>query len=114
MGAYYTPGIVEVREALVLNRKQTSFPWQISVSEEYGNRTYGELVQGLLERSALCLGLYRKMWEGASTSSYFVLTNPTQSLIVKADDLVVVLGPVEFGQECFKKNQIPGVSGAPR
>mmetsp|Transcript_70146 Transcript_70146/g.157534 ORF Transcript_70146/g.157534 Transcript_70146/m.157534 type:complete len:1129 (+) Transcript_70146:79-3465(+) len=112
--AYYTPGIVEVMEALVLNRKQTSYPWQVSVPEEYANRTYGELLQGLLEQSGLCLGLYRTMWEGASTSSKYVLTNPDLNTIVKADDLVIVLGPVEFGQDCFKKDQIPGVIGAPR
>lgn len=116
--SFYTPGIVELLENMVLAddvREQPAHPWQVALPEGFADKTYGELVEFLCDpsRGALCLGLYRRCFPGTGSSSGYVMTNPKPVTKLRADDLVTVLAPASFGRDCFEKNMIVGVMGAP-
>jgi len=109
--SHYTPGLVELMQALVLPQdetEQTSCPWQVSLPEGFGGRTYGELVQEFLApaKGALCLGLFRKCFPGTASSAGYVVTNPRPTLRLREDDLVTVLGSASFGKMCFDSGMI--------
>mmetsp|Transcript_44062 Transcript_44062/g.139909 ORF Transcript_44062/g.139909 Transcript_44062/m.139909 type:complete len:1037 (-) Transcript_44062:650-3760(-) len=115
--SFYTPGIVELLENMVLDDglEHPAHPWQVALPEGFADKTYGELVEFLCDpsRGALCLGLYRRCFPGMGSSSGYVMTNPKPVTKLRADDLVTVLAPASFGRDCFEKNMVVGVMGAP-
>jgi len=115
--AYYTPGWIELLEALVLGSStgQTSWPWQISLPRELSGSTYGDLTVSFLEKtnSSLVVGLYRKCWPMAGNGACYLVTNPPVDTALRDDDLIIVLGTEAFAKDCFKEGLIVGGKGAP-
>jgi hypothetical protein len=115
--AYYTPGIIELLESLVLGgvTGQSSFPWQVAVPKELEHAKYGDLVEAFLADNtlALCLGLYRASWPGAGDGASYVVTNPPLSTQLRPGDLAIVLGSEEFGKGAFERDMLVGVIGSP-
>jgi len=113
----YTPGMVELLEALVLgddgSDAQTSFPFQVSLPSKYAGVTYGELVTAFLDENALTLGLYRKCFPGTGSTAGYVVTNPVPTTKLRSDDLVTVLAPSSFGQHAFEQGLLVGQQGQP-
>jgi len=115
--AYYTPGIVELLEALVIvgSTGQSSFPWQVAVPWNMKHKKYGDLVQAFMAdgSNALCMGLYRTCWRGAGDGAKYVMTNPPMNTVLRGDDLAIVLGTEAFGKDAFEQDLLEGVRGAP-
>jgi hypothetical protein len=116
--SFYTPGVVELLESIVLqdDNDQNSFPWQVSLPPGFAGKTYGDIVQDFLspKKGALCLGLYRRSFPGTGSTAGYVVTNPHPSTPLRHDDLVTVLAPKAFGDDCFDQGMIPAAIGAPR
>jgi len=120
--AYYTPGIMELMDALVLpnRRHQEVFPWQMPVPAPYVGKPYRELYRALassgagvmdsviesakdgkpdlvtflMDRShALALGMYRTHAEGQS----YVSTCPDPTIVLDSKDKIFVLASKEWG-----------------
>jgi len=93
--AFYTPGIIELFEALTFGEAvgQTSFPWQIEVPAAYVGRTYAELTEMLSGPLDKCIpiGIYR---------ASLVLCCPKLSEMLLAGDRIFVLGTAAFGSRC--------------
>jgi len=91
--AYYTPGIIELFEALTFGEasNQLSFPFQLRLPKPYVGKTYGELSDMLLgkEMRAVPVGLYR---------DNLVLCCPRNSEKLQEHDLVYVLGSADFAE----------------
>jgi hypothetical protein len=115
--AYYTPGIIELMEALVIGSitGQSSFPWQVAIPQEMANAKYGDLVQAFLAdgSNALCMGLYRSCWPGAGDGAKYVMTNPPLNTALRGDDLAIVLGSEDFGKDAFARGLLVTATGAP-
>jgi len=99
--AYYTPGVLELLEALINPAKyeQTSAPLSVVVGESLlfaVGRPYSELTAVLLESGAIPLGLLRAP-SGASGAvfPYVVTAAPNESLIVSSCDSVYVLADIK-------------------
>lgn len=116
--AYYTPGIIELLDAMLLgsSSEQTSFPWQVTVPEECIGKTYADVVQLFLAEkwAASCLGLYRRCFPDTGSSACYVVTNPVPTTVLRPDDLAIVFGTADFAQKCFDEGLIVGAIGAPR
>jgi len=114
--AYYTPGFAELIEALVLgpDSEQTSFPWQISLPHGFVGKTYANLAVHLLspEFGAVCLGLYRSCFNDGSMGACYVVTNPAPDTMLRADDLIILLGNDKFAYKMFELGLIKGAVGA--
>eukprot|EP00931_Biecheleriopsis_adriatica_P067971 TRINITY_DN42025_c0_g1_i1.p1 TRINITY_DN42025_c0_g1~~TRINITY_DN42025_c0_g1_i1.p1 ORF type:complete len:1052 (-),score=177.06 TRINITY_DN42025_c0_g1_i1:123-3236(-) len=93
--AFYTPGIIELFEALTFGEAvgQTSFPWQFEVPTEYVGRTYGELAELLLGKAekSVPVGIYR---------ASLVLCCPQLGEKLLSGDQIFVLGTAMFGSSC--------------
>lgn len=104
--AYYNPHIVTILRQLLTGGKQSntvirticelaelkqSNLWQISVPEDYLNKSFGELFNYLaFERELIALGLYRL--PGATDNKHpYVYTNPNPSTKLTHRDKVFVL-----------------------
>jgi len=104
--AYYNPHIVTIMQQILTGGKQSnnvirticelaelkqSNLWQISIPEDYLNKTFGELFNYLtVERELLPLGLYRL--PGATDNQHpYVYTNPEPSTKLSHRDKVFVL-----------------------
>mmetsp|Transcript_11360 Transcript_11360/g.28623 ORF Transcript_11360/g.28623 Transcript_11360/m.28623 type:complete len:1253 (-) Transcript_11360:74-3832(-) len=116
--SFYTPGIVELLEAIVLldDDDDNSYPWQVSLPPGFSGKTYGDIVQDFLhpKKGAICLGLYRRSFPGTGSSAGYVVTNPHPDTRLRPDDLVTVLAPKAFGEDCFEQGLVIGAVGAPR
>mmetsp|Transcript_17803 Transcript_17803/g.35176 ORF Transcript_17803/g.35176 Transcript_17803/m.35176 type:complete len:340 (+) Transcript_17803:1497-2516(+) len=113
--AYYTPGVLELLEALANPAKydQTTAPLSVSVSESLSfaiGRPYPELAAVLLESGAIPLGLLRAPTEASgAVLPYVVAALPNESsLIVGTHDSVYVLAHIENWAPPAKIN--PGAS----
>lgn len=119
--AYYTPGIIELLEALLLGpkRAQETFPFQIHLPQSCVGKPYFSIVDMLLngwptrpegdaasgeEKNdpAIPLGLYRISSAAEKTVCRYVVSNPPRSIVLQATDLVFVLGSADFGRACFE------------
>jgi len=107
--SYYTPGIVELMEALAHGTQysQHTFPWQISVPAENVGESFEMLAKKLWSGwpvtgpNAPCtipIGLYRA--SASEDDGTYVVNHPEGSMVLREFDLVFVLGTEEFGKEC--------------
>jgi len=113
--AYYTPGVLELLEALANPAKydQTTAPLSVSVSESLSfaiGRPYPELAAVLFESGAIPLGLLRAPTKASgAVLPYVVAALPNESsLIVGTHDSVYVLAHIENWAPPAKNN--PGAS----
>lgn len=94
-GAFYTPGIIEVFEALTFGEAvgQSSFPWQIDAPADYIGKTYGDLTELLSgpTHKSIPIGIYR---------ASLVLCCPKLSEKLLPGDRIFLLGTAEFGNKC--------------
>eukprot|EP00930_Biecheleria_cincta_P056344 TRINITY_DN42490_c0_g1_i1.p1 TRINITY_DN42490_c0_g1~~TRINITY_DN42490_c0_g1_i1.p1 ORF type:complete len:1012 (-),score=158.42 TRINITY_DN42490_c0_g1_i1:364-3357(-) len=93
--AFYTPGIIELFEALTFGEAagQTSFPWQIEVPADFVGKTYAELIEMLSGPVDKCIpiGIYR---------ANLVLCCAKLSEKLLVGDRIFVLGTAAFGSKC--------------
>lgn len=129
--AYYTPGIIELVEAILLGDKkdQESFPFQIRIPSGFAGKPYSRLIDKLLSGwpmsssssddrqskdeagiansvAAIPLGIYRLHNNGNHSFDEYVhhvITNPPRHFIIEQTDLVFVIGCAAFGAACFNE-----------
>jgi hypothetical protein len=94
--AYFTPGVLELIEALVNPRKydQTSMPWLFRVPSQFAGCAYRNLAADLMASGALPLGLLRS--GGGGGWPYVVTCGPRAVYTLRADDAVYVVAHVAW------------------
>merc|ERR1719387_783090 len=101
--AYYTPGIVEVMQALVMPDETDDdgiYPWLMRILPQHIGMTYGEMFRAVVTDSdhpVLPLGLFQ-MFEKPETGRGYVWTNPKSSVTMRRSDMIYVLGLRTFGK----------------
>eukprot|EP00930_Biecheleria_cincta_P002328 TRINITY_DN103339_c0_g1_i1.p1 TRINITY_DN103339_c0_g1~~TRINITY_DN103339_c0_g1_i1.p1 ORF type:complete len:1070 (+),score=160.59 TRINITY_DN103339_c0_g1_i1:48-3257(+) len=100
------PGSIELIEALILgSNNQLSYPWQIKVPTAFVDKCYGDFARSFIDdHGALTLGLFRLCFAdvaGDGDGTRFVMANPDQSMPIRQDDWVMMLGDAAFGRYCF-------------
>jgi len=96
--AYYTPGVLELFEALIDPSKtdQTSFPWPMPVPEAFMNKSYSEVSQYLLGLGAIPVGILRA---SGGPLPYVLTCTPCNTTVqLRTGDAVYVLASVEWAE----------------
>lgn len=101
--AYFTPGVMEVFDKLVYANGEV-IPFQIKLPpNEMGGSTDGERWEKIFEillidygERLLPIGVLRAPCELDNSKCGFVITNPQSSMIMRSDDMVIVLAKQEF------------------
>jgi hypothetical protein len=94
--AYYTPGVLELFEALIDPSKtdQEARPWPLPVEEQFYGKPYSELALHMLESGAVPLGLLR-----TGGPLPFVLSLTTKdSLVLAEGDACYVLASMDWAE----------------
>merc|ERR1712151_85083 len=117
--AFYTPGIVEVMQALITPDAEDAncnVPWQVHLSPEYHGLTYGELVPALTQDWAtplLPFGIYRSFETEGNGNKGYVWTNPPEDTELLRTDMLYVLADQRFGKLAYSQGLLP-MSGKER
>merc|ERR1740121_1788176 len=89
-----------------------NLPWLICLRPAYVGKTDGDLLTSLIRdplHPTLPIGLYRRFESDVvMRGSYgFVWTNPSKDTILRAEDLVYVLGSMGFGRWALQDGILP-------
>lgn len=100
---YYFPATIEFVEAIVMPGQtgQNSFLWQTRVPKDLHDKSFLQLFMEYIKRkqkpAAAAIALYRQ--SPSSPEASYIVTNPQPNTILRFSDMVVWLGPEEFGMD---------------
>jgi hypothetical protein len=94
--AYYTPGVLELFEALIDPSKtdQVAKPWPLPVAEKFIGQPYPVLAENLLAGGAVPLGVLR----AGGPLPYVLSCTPNEGIVMKTGDAVYVLASTEWAE----------------
>ena len=97
--AYYTPGVLELFEALIDPSKtdQTSFPWPMPIPDAFTSKPYAALAKQLLGLGAIPMGILRA--SGGPLPYVLNLAPGNTTVRPSAGDAVYVLASVEWAEK---------------
>lgn len=101
--AFYTPGVMEVFEALTMpeKRHQASFVTIHPLPMEFIGKTFGELFEHFMGIKVMCIGILRGIKFNQNPMPY-VQCFPPASAILSKTDKVYLQGPAEWSHALSK------------
>jgi len=108
--AYYTPGVLELFEALIDPSKtdQEAKPWPIPVDQKFIGQSYSKFSTAMLESGAVPLGVLR----AGGPLPYVLSCTPKDEFILNEGDAVYVLASMDWAETNTPFSSLPASNTA--